>query len=264
MEPKNSNPGPPTQAEIQGEIEAREVDTALISEPITTLEDTRPPSVADLLQSAIDKGMDPDGLTKLVDLYERMEAKAAAREFAAALRGFQNECPVLHTNKPVKYGDVTYAYTTYDYLKSATRPHMDKWGLSDTYDSEPTQGGITIICILRHTSGHAERTRYFVPLQATAKMDEPKKMKSARSIGMRCALELALGIATGGDDDGTAAGAVYITDDQLNTLDAMVQENQVDRARFLKFLGVDQLGHLPQSSYTMAETFLIQKTKVKP
>lgn len=52
-------------------------------------------NVAALLQLSIAQNMAPDAIEKLVSLYERLDARRAEREFAAALLAFQNECSVV-------------------------------------------------------------------------------------------------------------------------------------------------------------------------
>ena len=220
------------------------------------------PSPASMLQAAIERGIDPDGLEKLAALFERFEDRRASREFSAALLAFQNSCPNVAKVRRVKTGKYSYDYAPLDYMANVIRPHLDRCGLSFTVDVSIEGDRVTVRTVIRHTGGHQESTTFTAPIDSTAAMNAPQKVASAVSYARRYGLMLALGIVSGGeDDDGSAAGTTYITDEQLNVIQSMVEDLEVDRARFLKWLGVDQLGHLPERDYTRAYNALCARAK---
>jgi hypothetical protein len=175
--------------------------------PNTELAKTASPSVAEMIHYGIERGHDAESMTKLYDLYERMEAKAAARQFAGALLAFQTDCPVISKPATVNTGKYNYDYAPLDYIKKEAQPHLNAHGLSFTQDSNLTDGMVSVTTIVRHIGGHEERTSFNAPIDATAKMNDTQKVASAVSYARRYGLVLALGITPGGeDDDGQAGG----------------------------------------------------------
>jgi len=75
--------------EIKGPLSTKEDRT--IAVPTATQE----PSIAQMLQSALATGVDPAKLDKMLDVFERMEAKRAEREFNAAFAKLQSELPEI-------------------------------------------------------------------------------------------------------------------------------------------------------------------------
>ena len=53
------------------------------------------PSIGLILQQAVAQGMAPEGLEKLMALYERMSDRVAAHQYAAAMAAFKAECPAI-------------------------------------------------------------------------------------------------------------------------------------------------------------------------
>src|SRR5437899_340628 len=85
-----------------------------------------------LLQAAIDKGMDPDKLGKLMDLAERWEKNQAANTFAEAIRTFQSEMPAVPKGNPV-YGKnrdagPQYHFADFADIMDVAQPILQKCG----------------------------------------------------------------------------------------------------------------------------------------
>ena len=64
--------------------------------------DQGPDQIAQLLQVAIDKNISVEAMEKLVELHERVSARQAASEFAAAMAEFQAECPSIPKTSTAK------------------------------------------------------------------------------------------------------------------------------------------------------------------
>ena len=234
----------------------KDTKTDLVVPQESSLPERTQPTAAELIQAAITQGLDPDGLTKLVELHERVEAKRAAQEFAAALAAFQKDCPTVVKNKTAGSGSYTYDYADLPYIVSTVRPHLIRHGLSFSFDQEFADKQITVTTTIRHTGGHAERSSFRAPYDAGGKMNDIQKVGSATTYAKRYGLLDALGIMTGEtDDDGNAAGMESITDSQVATIEALVTEIGLSgrkRERFLKMFGVDQVGHIKRRDYQTA------------
>jgi hypothetical protein len=214
---------------------------------------TTEPSIGEMIQTALQTGIKPDDLGKMLDVWERMKDREAKTKFAAALLAFQNSCPTIARNKHAGNDRFGYDYATLDYIASVIRPHLDQQGLSYQFDSSIDNGMVRVTTIIRHTGGHEERTTFSAPIDPKASMNDPQKVASATSYARRYGLMLALGLATGGeDDDGKAAGSKYITEEQVSTLTDLIADSGADLPRFLNFMAVDQLAHIAARDYGKA------------
>src|SRR5689334_14217992 len=103
--------------------------------------------VAALLQTAIEKGLPPEQLEKLVGLYERMEARDARKQFFAAMARFQEECPAIPKTSTAEVtsnrtaAKFRYTYADLDETVATIRPYLIKNGLSYSWDSEVSADG---------------------------------------------------------------------------------------------------------------------------
>lgn len=217
---------------------------------------------AEMLQTAIAKGLGPEQLNQLVTLYERMEAGRALREYAAAIRGFQKECPIVRKTREYAPGR---EYAPLPTIMREVQPYLDKHDLSITGDViQDTDGLLTVKTTIWHTAGHRETTTVTVPIDRKSSMNDSQRVGSAISYARRYGLCLALGILTGTDDDGLAAGGGAggcITEQQAADLEALITEYGLDRARFLAYMKVDQLANIPASKYGVAVDALRAKGK---
>jgi len=230
------------------------------STALATVNGNQDMTVAGMLQAAIERGLGPEQLNQLVTLYERMDARRAAQEFATAMNDFQNDCPTVFKNKAVNTGKYTYDYSTLPYVLQTVRPYLQKHGLSYTADVKLDNNFVTVITIVRHVGGHKEETTFTAPVDKASVMNDTQKVASATSYARRYGLCLALGIMTGGDDDGVSAGnGERITETQIADLEVMIQEVGADKARFLKFLKVESLAQLPAKEHGKAVHVLNQK-----
>lgn len=221
------------------------------------------PSVGSMLQLALQSGVTPDGLEKLVNLYERVEAKRAEREYAVALAEFQRRCPKIPKNRSVLNKDgrtVRYKYATLDSIMDIMRPHLEACGFSVSWDSRIENGMVTATAIVRHVGGHTTETTFAAPVEREAFMNDAQKSGSATSFAMRYAVRLAFGITPEGeDDDAGALNGKTITEQQAAEIEGLIAEIGADRPAFLRFMGVDSLSKLPQRDYRRAVSALERK-----
>lgn len=170
------------------------------------------PSPAMILQRAVDSGASPEAVEKLVELYERLEARQAKKAFNEAMSAFQEECPVIEKQKDVrnskkKGGGLRYKYAPLDDIVKQVREPLRKCGLSYTIDTVVEEGWVTSKCKVTHVLGHSETTEFKVPIDWDAYMNDQQKYASAQTFSKRYAFCNSLGILTGDeDDDGRGAG----------------------------------------------------------
>lgn len=226
-------------------------------------------SIAAILGNAVEKGMAPEALEKLVALYERVADRQAAQEFSASMAAFQAECPSIAktseaeivTRSGAKYG---YKYAELDEIARTVRPLLHKHGLSYTWDSAEDKGSIVCSCIVRHANGHSVTAKFSCSIDSAAAMSGAQKSGAALTYARRQALIQALGLTTTDGDNDAALPAHDprpVTDNQAANLDALIDEVGADRAKFLKFFGVDKVGLVPAYRFAEAVKMLEEKRR---
>lgn len=237
------------------------------SSEIATRDQHSTPHVGQLLQLAIEKGVDPAALEKLVDLHERVTKRDAALEFARALAAFQSECPPIGKVKTAKIatrsgGEYSYTYAPLDEIVRVVKPLLLAHGFSYGWDSDVTGGQLKCTCTLRHVNGHSTTASFTLPVENPSAMSPQQKVGAALTFAQRKTLESVLGLNTTEEDSDAIAREVDptpVSEDQLVELQDLAAEAQVDMPRFLKFLQVDALATLPAARYAEAKSALTQK-----
>lgn len=202
-------------------------------------------SPAAMLALAVQKGMDPGTIEKLMDLRDRWEAAEAKKAFDAALAAFKADPPELRKNKHVSFetskGTTSYHHATLDEVSVNIGKALAPHGLSHRWDVEQLEGGmIRVTCILAHSAGHAIK----VPMQAGR--DESGSKNNIQGLGstvtylQRYTLLSATGMAVkGGDDDsrGSDGGNADLLSEQAVTDFVASMDECTDLAGLQKAFG---------------------------
>jgi hypothetical protein len=129
-------------------------EAVLTEEPVHLPAPTLTPLA--LLDKAIDRGISPDQLGKLIDLAEAWRQSRAKEAFAAALCAVQAQAPVV-----VKDADNTQTKSRYARLESINKklvPVYTAHGFSLAFgeedDPKGREGWTRIICDVTHRDGH--------------------------------------------------------------------------------------------------------------
>lgn len=157
-----------------------------------------------LIMKGIESQVPVETMERLLAMREKLNDEKAKTEFFKALAGFQADCPIIHKNKKVMQknsNQVRYSYASLDSIVKQISPFMAKWGLSYMFKSSTTQDGVMQSCVIRHFLGHSETSNFTISIDPDAYMGDAQKSGSASSFAKRYALQDALGILTGDDDD---------------------------------------------------------------
>lgn len=220
-----------------------------------------------LFELAIDKGLDVQGLEKLVTLHERVADRAAAQEFAKALAAFQEECPPIRKTSTVQVTPRSGMKYSYNFAKleeivRVVRPLLVKHGLSFSWDSETGEKTIKSTCTLEHVNGHKRSASFSCVIDSPSpQMPQQHKTSGSNTFARRQALVQVLGLTTTEpDDDGHPVGDT-ITDSQVADIEALISEVGADRVRFLKYCKVEEPGQIRAADYAEAVRALEQKRR---
>jgi len=217
---------------------------------------------AAMIQMAVDKGMPAEQLREFLAARREWEADEARKAYSQAIADFQSRCPIIEK------GDKAHnkAYAAMDRIWRTIRPLLDETGLSVVWTVNAlTDYGLHIEGEIRHRAGHAVPIAYDLPMpDKVTGQNAAQQMGSASSYAKRYATCAALGIVTGDDDDGLAAGTAYVTKEQADELAALVRNTpQGTLEALLEWAACDSLTDIPASKYNGAKKALNAK-QIKP
>lgn len=225
-------------------------------------------SVPALVKLAIEKGVEVEVLERLVALQERVSERNARAAFIEALAAFQQACPpILKTRENAQF-QVTRSgvsrkakYAPLEDIDRVARPVAARFGLVWTWNTTVDATLMHVTCRVLHALGHAEEATVSLPFESKAGSSPQQKFGSAQTYGMRYSLVAALGITTADDDDDGAGGGEpeLISEYQTREIEEMIRTSGADRARFLAFLGIDEVGKIPVGKYDQAVQALTRK-----
>jgi hypothetical protein len=128
-----------------------------------------------------------------------------------------------------------------------------------------TEYGLHIEGEIRHKAGHAVPISYDLPMpDKVTGQNAAQQMGSATTYARRYALTAALGIVTGEDDDGLAAGTQYVTKEQADELVAMLDmlaDRECAMAAMLEYAECDSVADIPADKFAKCKRGLLTKPK---
>ena len=224
----------------------------------------------DLLDRAMQRGVDPEALGKLLELQQRWEADQARKAFVQAMAAFKAEPLTITKGKRVHYvsrrtNETTdYTHATLSQVCDAVVATLSKHGLSHRWETSQQDKVISVTCVITHELGHSERTTL------SAAPDESGGKNSIQAVGstvtylQRYTLMAATGLAAKDmDDDGRSAEPKVetISAKAVEHLEKLIKEASADRAKFLETLGVEKLEDLPAKNFNIAKAALNARIK---
>jgi hypothetical protein len=211
-----------------------------------------------LIQAAIERGIDPDQLGKLMDLQERHERNRAAETFGTAIAEFQRRCPRVHKGRKVDAGPLRYQYASFDDVMYQAGPHLSACGIALSFSTEANDKGIRVTVKVR-VGIHAEESTLDVPVP-DMKVNGTQRYGAALSYAKRYALCAALNIVVTDDVDDDANSCFDpITDEQEIEIAELIEAKGADKAKFLAWMGVTRIIDIPASDFNKAVVALRSK-----
>lgn len=176
--------------------------------------DTQPAAV---VMAAIQKGMDPAFIEKMLDLQERHEKNEARKAYYEAVANFKAMAPKVKKDKYNKFFDSWY--TSLGNLLDTYNPCLGKHGLSVSFPTPAqTETTMTVECQLAHRMGHTDSISITAPIDQAAigkasgqRSRTPiQDIKSTFTYLRSATCEAILGVsgteASAGDDNGNSTG----------------------------------------------------------
>lgn len=210
----------------------------------------------EIIRNAIDAKVDHSSLRELLAVRREWQADEARKAYYSAISEFQRRAPIIAK------GDDAHGkkYAALDRIWRTIRPLAGELGLTVTWQACELRDGLCHVeGTLAHVSGHC------TPIVADTALPElirgqnlAQQTGSAETYAKRRALCSALGIVTGEDDDGEAAGTKTITREQADRLreqaDQVTDPHEVDR--WFGWLGAKDFDEVPAAMFGKAEVAL--------
>lgn len=162
-------------------------------------------NIEDLFKKAIEKDASIDTLERLMKIREEIKREKMKEEFYLALSQLQQELPHIPTDCEVKNkdGSIRYRYASLKKILETIQPLLTKYGFAISYEtSKNSKDEIIVTCVLRHTSGHCEKSSFPIPIDTSSYMSDVQRMGSTLTYAKRYSLMSVLNIVPEDDTDG--------------------------------------------------------------
>lgn len=232
---------------------------------IAPAQETAQPNAITVIQQALASGASPETLRELLAVRREWEADEARKAFSLSVSQFQRQCPIIEK------ADTAHnkKYARMDRIWRTVRPIATPLGLSITWQvcELRDEGKVCHIeGLLAHEKGHAQPIRMDVPLPAVITgQNAAQQMGSAFTYAQRYAFCAAMGIVTGEDDDGNAAGSAFITEAQAKDVAELLSACEgladFDKAKFWKWAGVTNVREI--QAHRLADVTAALRSKLK-
>jgi hypothetical protein len=217
---------------------------------------------------ALNPSIDIDRMDKLLTFLERIKATEAEAAFTSDFAAMQGDLPSIDANGRIVHGTgtnekVIAKYAKWEDINDAIKPVLAKHRFVLVFESEQPDGRIVITAILKHVGGHKERATLSFPLDTSGGKSNVHAIASSVSYAKRHAASLVLNLSSrakeDSDDDGKAAGAGQLTDDQIAALRSKIMEANADLPKFLDKFQIEIIDDLPPGQFKRAMALLDAK-----
>lgn len=222
--------------------------------------------IISLIRASTEKGVDATALTKLYDLYERETKRRAEQEFNDAMSRCQKTMPLVVRDGMNKQTSSKFA--SLDAINPIVKPVYTEAGFSLCFaeDDCAIPSYKRTICDVLHQGGHSKRYHIDLPLDGVGAkgnvigaMNPVQAAISTGTYGQRVLLTRIFNITIADtDQDGQGTGE-FITEDQLEELNTLLDEADLGEARyaqFLKWAGIAALGDMTAEFFPTAKSWL--------
>ena len=216
------------------------------------------PTPAQMLQTALERGMDAQMIKELMDMKYRWESDEARKAYASAMVRAQASAKKVVAKA---YNDQTKSkYADIGAVADAVVPALSEQGIAlSFYEGEtPKEGHVRVCCDITHELGHVVTRHIDMPIVTTGTggktmMTLIHATGSAMTYGRRY-LTLMIANVKVGDDDGQGAGVDTVTPEQAKILKDLLAEVNGDTVNFLKACGstAPSVDELPARMYAGA------------
>jgi hypothetical protein len=215
-----------------------------------------PSTPMQMLATAIDRGMSPEVIDKLMTLGDRWDQNNARKEFFKAFAAFKSEAITIARNKDITDGPLKgKKYAELFSFVDAVTPALSRNGLSASWElTKDEPAWIEVTCIIEHVNGHSKRVAMGGPPDSGGAKNAIQARVSTVTYLERQTLKAACGVAERGDDnDGGKASGKAVSAEQAKALCDLIETKIVGtEARLLRWARVEKIEDIPAARYDEA------------
>ena len=224
-------------------------------------------AVMNMLQTALEKGVDADSLEKLLNMQERILDRQSQQAYSTAMMTVQSRMPKVHKNRTNDQTRSGYADLE-QVIKTITPIYTDEgFSLSFGTDDTDRPDCIRVTCEVMHKDGFTKSYHYDSPVDMHGIKGNQNKTAahgagSAIAYGRRYLSGMIFNLNTSDDDDANLAGGTiieYIDDKQLGILRDLINATETNEAQFCRVCKVESLESLTLNKYGHAHKLLTDK-----
>ncbi len=217
-------------------------------------------------RAARDPAVDITKIERLMEMRERIETKAAEREFNIAMAAAQAEMRPVSAD--AQNTQTRSKYATYAKLDSALRPIYTKHGFSLSFDEaeSPKPEHIRVLCYVSHVAGFTRTYRKDMPADGKGAkggdvMTKTHATGAAASYGARYLLKGIFNVAVGEEDrDGNEpVDDRLVSEEQVMELRDLIASVDGQESFFLKIMKVPTLRDIYASKFKDAVALIKSK-----
>ncbi len=158
----------------------------------------------ELIELAINKDLDLEKLSKLMDMKRQWDADQTRKAFFTAMNDFQVSVPEIRKNKKVGFetqkGKTEYNYAPLSDIVRQIKETCKACGLSYRWEIQDNKDELKVTCIVTHIDGHSEQTTMTASPDLTGSKNPIQGRGSAIEYLKRYTIIGALGLSTTDSD----------------------------------------------------------------
>lgn len=208
----------------------------------------------DVLSLAVEKGAGVEELKAIMELQERYEANEARKAYHVSMAAFKADPPKIDKDASVSYGNTSYKHATLANVTDKINAALSDHGLSATWQTDQVDKKIKVTCKITHILGHSETTSLESEADDSGKKNSIQAIGSAVTYLQRYTILSLTGLATSEmDDDGAGAESVYITGEQVEEINNLIESKGIDNSAFLTYMEAEHTGAILAKDYKKAK-----------
>jgi hypothetical protein len=206
--------------------------------------------LAIISRAASDPSVDVAKLEKLLEMQERITARAALEEFNRSFARLAGKLPRIKRDGTVCYEDKqgnkkpAFKFARWEDIMRHIQPMLDEEGFALGFETAPRAdgGGLLVTGTLVHTGGASRTASIPLPLDTSGGKNNLQGYGSTFSYGRRYCSTMLLNIVTEGeDDDGVRGAQEFITDEAVTAIAAELKRRKIPEVEFVVAMGVRSL-----------------------
>lgn len=224
----------------------------------------------------VDPNASVERANQAFEFYQRVQADQAKRAFSAAMVDAKAKFTPIVKRHLVEYGEdnrdkkkTSYKHEDLADISAMVDPVLAEFGLSFRHRATSNLNEpIKVTCVIEHRLGYSEETTLTAGSDGSGGKNAIQAIGSTLTYLQRYTLRIALGLATGRDDDGKAAGGApedneTISEDQLTELIALADEVGADKAKFCAWAKIESFAEIRKCKFAEAKKAIEAKRHSK-